>query len=143
MLEKVPGGLREKLMLEKVPGELRGKLMLEIVPGEVHGKWEIDVGKSAWPTAWKIMLEKMPGEVRGKLMLENVPGKLCGKLMLEMQASVGHGNETCVTYLLHISAKSSHALGRVPKKTYFLWSFANPKTCFTLGLESICHKYNY
>ena len=65
-------------------------------------------------------MEKVPGEQRVILMLEYVPGELCGKLLesdrkravsrtqcykpqvekTTVQASVGHGNESCFTHLL-------------------------------------------
>ena len=86
-------------------GELCGKLMLEKVPGELR---------------WKPMLEKVTWEMCGKLMLEKVPGELCEncresdrksavsriqcyKPQVEkttVQASDGHGNESCFTHLL-------------------------------------------
>jgi len=37
MLEKMPGGVRGKLMLEEVPGKLCGKLMLEMQASVGHG----------------------------------------------------------------------------------------------------------
>ena len=42
------------------------------MPGEVHGKREIEVGKSAWPTAWKIMLQTVWETNVGKSALQTV-----------------------------------------------------------------------